>query len=239
MKLNIKKRIKVDEFKVFASLPDMGKVGGLVSAYLAQNLRSEFIAEIISTEKPWVLYSDGMVQTSAEIYRIYYDRSNSLAIFTGASQPQEPIELHNLCNVLLDYLQTIGTIKILYGAGGYLHEQLAGAPRTRGVVNKPQLKKLLKKAEIEPIGNEVKSITWFNGLILGLALERDIPAIGLFGEISETGAPQPLAAKSVVKAFAKIENIKLDTKLLDKQYESILEETEKQKEPSRFRPGLR
>jgi proteasome assembly chaperone (PAC2) family protein len=239
MKLNIKKRIKVSEFKVFASLPDMGKVGGLVSAYLAQNLRSEYIAEIISTEKPWVLYSDGMVQTSAEVYRIYYDSSNSLLIFTGASQPQAPLELHNLCNILLDYLQTIGNIKILYGAGGYLHEQLAGAPRTRGVVNKPELKKLLKKAEIDPIGNEVKSITWFNGLILALALERDIEAIGLFGEISETTTPQPLAAKSVVKAFAKIENITLDTKLLDKQYESILEDMEKQREPSRFRPGVR
>jgi hypothetical protein len=45
----------------------------------------------------------------------------------------------------------------LYGAGGYLHEQLTGTPGVCGVVNNPQLKKVL--------GNEVNSITWFNGLI--------------------------------------------------------------------------
>ena len=97
---------------------------------------------------------------------------------------------------------------------------------------------MLKKSEIEPIGTDVNSITWFNGLILGLAAERDIDAIGLFGEISETTVPQPLAAKSIVKAFAKMENITLDTKLLDEQYEEVLDRTQKDKEPSRFRPGI-
>ena len=96
----------------------------------------------------------------------------------------------------------------------------------------------VEKSEIEPIGTDVNSITWFNGLILGLAAERDIDAIGLFGEISETTVPQPLAAKSIVKAFAKMENITLDTKLLDEQYEEVLDRTQKDKEPSRFRPGI-
>jgi hypothetical protein len=41
-----------------------------------------------------------------------------------------------------------------------------------------------------------------------------------------------------LKAFAKIENIQLDTKGLDKQYESILEDIQKQKEPPNFRPGI-
>jgi predicted ATP-grasp superfamily ATP-dependent carboligase len=72
-----------------------------------------------------------------------------------------------------------------------------------------------------------------------LSADRNIDAIGLFGEISETMSAQPLAAKSIVKAFAKIENIKLDTKPLDKQYEAILEDIQKEKkQPSRFRPGI-
>ena len=34
--LNIlKKNVKADEFMVFASLPDMGRVGGLVSSFLS------------------------------------------------------------------------------------------------------------------------------------------------------------------------------------------------------------
>jgi len=69
----------------------------------------------------------------------------------------------------------------------------------------------------------INTITWFNGLILGLAADTDFEAIGLFDEISETTTPQPLAAKSILKAFAKVENMQL-AKGLDKQYESILED---------------
>ena len=239
MKLSILKKLKVNGFKVFASLPDMGKVGGLVSTYLAQNLQTDCVAKIISNEKPWVFYSDGIVKVAEDVYNIYYDKSNKLLIFSGNSQPQESIELHKLCNTFLDYVQTIGKINLLYAAGGYLHEQLAGAPKVYGVVNNPKLHKILKKSEIDPIGNEVNSITWFNGLILGLAAARNIDAIGLFGEISEATIPQPLAAKSIVKAFAKIENIRLDTKPLDRQYEAVLEDIQKQKEPSQFRSDIR
>jgi proteasome assembly chaperone (PAC2) family protein len=239
MKLNIIKDFKVDELIVFASLPDMGRVGGLVSTFLAENLETERIAEIISSDKPWVSYSNGIVKTALDIYNIYYNKPHKLLILTGSSQPQEPMELYKLCNTFLDYVQATGKINLLYGAGGYIREQLTGAPRVCGVVNNPELKKVLKMSDIPFVGNEVNSITWFNGLILGLSADRNIDAIGLFGEISETMSPQPLAAKSIVKAFAKIENIKLDTKPLDKQYEAILEDIQKEKkQPSRFRPGI-
>lgn len=239
MKLNIIKDLKVDQLIVFASLPDMGTVGGLVSTFLAENLETERIAEIISSDKPWVSYSNGIVKTALDIYNIYYNKPHKLLILTGSSQPQEPMELYKLCNTFLDYVQATGKINLLYGAGGYLREQLTGAPRVCGVVNNPDLKKVLKMSDIPFVGNEVNSITWFNGLILGLSADRNIDAIGLFGEISETMSPQPLAAKSIVKAFAKIENIKLDTKPLDKQYEAILEDIQKEKkQPSRFRPGI-
>jgi hypothetical protein len=217
----------------------MGRVGGLVSTFLAENLETERIAEIISSDKPWVSYSNGIVKTALDIYNIYYNKPHKLLILTGSSQPQEPMELYKLCNTFLDYVQATGKINLLYGAGGYLREQLTGAPRVCGVVNNPELKKVLKMSDIPFVGNEVNSITWFNGLILGLSADRNIDAIGLFGEISETMSPQPLAAKSIVKAFAKIENIKLDTKPLDKQYEAILEDIQKEKkQPSRFRPGI-
>ena len=107
-----------------------------------------------------------------------------------------------------------------------------------GVVSNPGLKRVLLNSGIDILGQEINTITWFNGLILGLAADRNIEAIGLFGEISETTNPQPLATKSILKAFAKIENIQLDIKGLDKQYESILEDIQKQKSPPNFRPGI-
>ncbi|MGC1932509.1 MAG: PAC2 family protein [Candidatus Nitrosopolaris sp.] len=238
MRLDNIKQLKTDGFNVFASLPDMGKVGGLVSAYLAKNSKSECIAEIVSNEKPWVSYFDGIVKSVTDLYQLYYDKEHNLLIFTGNSQPQEPSELYQLCKIFLDHVQTIGRIRRLYSAGGYLRQHLTGAPMVCGVVSNPRLKQVLLDSGIDILSQEIKIITWFNGLILGLAGDRNIEAIGLFGEISETTVPQPLAAKSILKAFAKIESIQLDTKGLDKQYESILEDIQKQKEPPSFRPGI-
>lgn len=238
IKVNKLKDIKASEFILFASLPDMGRVGGLVSSFLSQHLKTEQVAEVVSSDKPWVSYTDGVVKSASDAYKISYDKRHKLMIFTGESQPQDPGELHRLCNALLDYAQSVGKVTRLYGAGGYLREQVTGAPRACGVVNRPELKKALSKAGIELVGNEITTITWFNGLILGLTAERGIDAIGLFGEIAETNVPQPLAAKTIISAFSKLENISIDTKPLDRHYESILEEIQSKKEPSKFGPGI-
>lgn len=238
MELRIIKEFKASELTAVASLPDMGRVGGLVSSFLANFLKAELVAEIASVEKPWVSYSDGLVKSVVDTYRLFFDKGHSMLILTGESQPQDPGELYVLCNRFLEYAQSIGKVRRLYGAGGYLREQLVGAPRVCGVVNKTELKGVLTRAGIEPVGNEIATITWFNGIILGQAAERGIDAIGLFGEISETSVPQPLAAKSIVAALARLESLAVDTKPLDQQYESVLEEVQKKKEPSNFGPGI-
>jgi hypothetical protein len=224
-----------DGIMVFASLPDMGRVGGLASSFLASELDGcEQVAEIVSGDgKPWVSYADGVVKSASDTYGIFYNSKYGLFVFTGESQPQDSAQLYLLCNTLLDYIQSVSggrSIRRLYSAGGYLRDQLTGAPRVYGVVNRSDLKQVLAEAGIEFVGGEISSITWFNGVILGLAAERGLDAIGLFGEIAETSTPQPLAAKSILSAFARLEKIPLDTKRLDRQYESLLEK--KRGEPS-------
>ena len=76
---------KVDYFTVFASLPDMGRVGGLVSSFLASNLKAEHIANIISSPKPWVNVKDGVVESAKDVYKIYF--SDSIGTFSMISNP--------------------------------------------------------------------------------------------------------------------------------------------------------
>ena len=95
MKFNKIKDIQSDNFILFASLPDIGKVGGIASAYLAENLKTEFVAEIISDEKPWVSYKNGVVRCTVDSYQIYFSEDANLLIFTGNTQPQEAREFHN------------------------------------------------------------------------------------------------------------------------------------------------
>ena len=238
MIINRLEDVRADGFTIFASLPDMGRVGGIVSSFLSRHLKAEQVAEIASSDKPWVSHFDGVVKSAHDVYKIFYSKQDKLMVFTGESQPQDPGELYRLCCMFLDYVQSIGKVTRLYGAGGYLREQVTGAPRVCGVVNRQELKKVLTGAGIDRVGNEITNITWFNGLILGLAAERGIDAIGLFGEIAETTVPQPLAAKAIISAFAKLEEMTIDTKSLDRDYESVLEEIQKGKEPSKFGPGI-
>jgi hypothetical protein len=220
---------KVDNFTVFASLPDMGRVGGLVSSYLASNLKVEHIANIISSPKPWVNVKDGIIESAKDVYKIYYSDNERILILTGDAQPEDHRELLDLCNAFIDFCLSIGKIKRLYTAGGSLNEMLTGEPRVVGVTTKPELRKILESANVDTLGSEFTTITWFNGLILGIASDRHIEAIGFYGEISDKTLPQPLAAKSIVKAFSRIEGKSISTKLFDAQYEEVLDRIERNK----------
>lgn len=70
--LDVLVKKKIDSITIFASLPDMGRVGGLVSSFLANNLETEHIANIISNPKPWVNVKDGIVVSAKDIYKIYF-----------------------------------------------------------------------------------------------------------------------------------------------------------------------
>ena len=229
LKVEILAKKKVDTFRIFASLPDMGRVGGLVSSFLASNLETEHIANIISNPKPWVNVKDGVIESTRDIYKIYFSDREKLLILTGEMQPEDHRELLELCNTFLDFCSSIGDVKRLYTAGGSLNEMLTGEPRVVGVATKPQLREILVSSDVETLGSEFTTITWFNGLILGMASDRNIEAIGFYGEISDKSLPQPLAAKSIVKAFAKIEHLSISTKPFDVQYEEVLDNIERNK----------
>lgn len=229
LKVEILVKKKVDTFRIFASLPDMGRVGGLVSSFLASNLETEHIANIISNPKPWVNVKDGVVESTKDIYEIYFSDREKLLILTGEMQPEDHRELLELCNTFLDFCSSIGDVKRLYTAGGSLNEMLTGEPRVVGVATKPQLREILVSSDVDTLGSEFTTITWFNGLILGMASDRNIEAIGFYGEISDKSLPQPLAAKSIVKAFAKIEHLSISTKPFDVQYEEVLDHIERNK----------
>ena len=239
MKLEIKRDLHhLDDFSVIASLPDMGSVGGIVSNFLVKNLDTINIANIVSLEKPWVSHSNGIVKSLIDEYKIHFSSKYNFVILTGNSQPQDSFQLYDLCNTFLEFIESLGQIKCIYSAGGYLRQQVTGAPKVFGVVNNVKLLELINKNNIDVVGHEISSITWFNGLILGLAARKNIDGVGLFGEIADTNIRQPLAAKSIVQALSKLENIKINTNSLDEEYENILENLYTQKETKKFSSGI-
>ena len=237
MKLKQIESVKMNDIVLVASLPDMGRVGGLVSGFLAKQLDTKLVAEIESIEKPWVTHENGIANLHIDTYKIFADKKNSIVVFTGDTQPQDPHELYELCDFLLDTVQGYGSVKRLYTSGGYLKQEVVGEPRVCGTANNANLLKELDKYGIGRLGKEVNTITWFNGLLLGIAAKRGIDAIGLFGEIDNPSIPQNLAAKSIVKVIARMINAEINTKELEQQHSDVAL-GEVPKDDTGFTPGV-
>jgi uncharacterized protein len=218
--VKILKEIKLDNFIVFASLPDMGKVGGLVSEHLIKEFKVEKFAQIGLFEKPWVKNENGLVIPVIDTYDLYINFENKIIVMTGKEQPQDPSNLFNLCMTTFNIIKNIGVPKIIYTAGGYHQPQLAQAPKVYAVSTDKETVHKLKTLGINVFDKEIEVITWFNGVMLGVASEMKCKAIGLFGEITETNEKQPLAAKSVLKVFSSLENVPLNTDKFDLEYEN-------------------
>lgn len=187
-----------------AALPDMGSVGGLVAEFLVDHLRIKPFVEIISYDKPFVFCKDGLVTEAPSVYKLYHSEQASLVVMTGNSQPNDTKELYELCERSLDLAAGVGRLERVYTCGGYQREETVNEPRVYGVSNNPKLFKDLDKLGIREIGAEVSSITWFNGVILGVAKRRKIDAVGLYGELTDPTIPQPGAARAVLRALTTL-----------------------------------
>lgn len=212
---------KIQDFKLkdiilISSLPDMGRVGGLVTQHLTKKLDAKKAAQIILEDKPWINLKDGLVDLPHDQYLLAVDEKNSIVIFSGQNQPQEPGTVFEIANLVLDTVSKMGNIKLVISTGGYLPME-GGKDGVYGVATNTDSMNVLKSNEIKVLSSEVKSITWFNGLILGIAKNKKIDGIGLFGEIEDAESPQFKTARNVVNVISKILQIKIDTKEIEEK----------------------
>ena len=219
------KEFSLNEIILIGSLPDMGKVGGLVTQHLKKTLSTTEAAKIILHDKPWVNQKNGLIDYPVDEYQISVDEGKKIVIFTGDSQPQESPTVIELTKKLLSTVEEFGKLKLVITAGGYLPNDKDDTTDVFGVATNQKSLDMLKSHKIGPLNKEVNSITWFNGLILGHAKDREIDAIGLFGKIDDPERLQHKAASNIIKKIASILDIQIDTKELDdKVVEPVIEE---------------
>ncbi len=231
MKIEFFGDFKLNDIILISSLPDMGRVGGLVTEHVAKKVSAKDAAKIILVDKPWVNQKDGLVEIPSDEYRLLVDEKNSLVIFTGETQPQEPDTVSDLVNFVVDTVQRWGKIKTIISTGGYIPMQKSDAGAVYGVATSAGVLKMLMDYGIRQLPNDVKSITWFNGLVLGAAKNRGIDGIGLFGEIYDAESPQHNAAKNIINKIEKILSLQINT---DELTQKIARPAETKKES----PGI-
>jgi proteasome assembly chaperone (PAC2) family protein len=181
-----------------ASLPDMGQVGGMAPTYLITKLRAKKFAEITSLERPWVQYEKGMIRVPKVEYAMYYHASSDLIIFTGAGQPENPAALFDLCEAVLDAASLVGPLRRVYTIGGSDGEKAKLASTVYACATDKELLEELRKHNVPLLEEREGAITWFNGVILAVAAERNIQGIGLYGKVDDPRVPQPLTVRNVL-----------------------------------------
>jgi len=209
------KEYKLKDIILISSLPDMGKVGGLVTQHISKKLETKKAAQVFLADKPWVNIKDGMVNLPTDEYFLAVDEKNSIVVFAGQNQPQEPGTVFKIANTVLETVGKMGNIKMVISAGGYLPSEIGKGDSVYGVATNSKTMDMLKENNVKPLAAEVKSITWFNGVILGISKSKNINGVGLFGEIIDTESPQYKAASNILKVIGKMLKIEIDTKELD------------------------
>ena len=218
---------KLKDIVLISSLPDMGKVGGLVSSHLAKTLNTKVAAKLILTDKPWIQQKNGLIDTPFDEYSLSVNEEKSIVVFTGKNQPQEPQTVFEMTRSVLSIVSNMGNIKLVISSGGYLPAEENDGDKVYGIATNSKSLDILKSNDIKVLGSDVNSITWFNGLILGQAKKQGIDGIGLFGEISDSNLPQHKAARNIVKKIANILEIEISTSELEKKIVEIPSEIKK------------
>jgi len=212
---------------LIGSLPDMGKVGGLVTTQLSKSLNTTLTAKLILTDKPWIQQKNGVIDIPHDEYPLSVNEEKSIVVFTGMNQPQEPHTVFEMAESVISLVSKMGNIKMVISTGGYLPVEQNDDSEVFGVATNKKSLELLKSHNIKPMGSDVNSITWFNGLILGQAKKNNIDGIGLFGQISDSNSPQYHAASNIIKTIGKILKIKIKTTELDEKIIKIPNEVKR------------
>jgi hypothetical protein len=217
MQVETIENFKLKDVILISSLPDMGKVGGLVTQHIAKKISARVAAKIILTDKSLVNHKDSLVELPFDEYKLLVDEKNSLVIFTGENQPQESNMVSDLVNFVIEMVQKWGNVKMIISSGGYIPLQKGYGNEVFGVANNQKSLELLKTYNVKLLGEDVKSITWFNGLVLGVAKNRNVNGVSLFGEIYDAELPQHKAAKNIINTIERLLKLQINTDELEQK----------------------
>ena len=201
---------------MIAALPDMGNVAGIGMDFLVKKLKAKLFAEIYAFWPPATSYEDGIIKYEQSSYKFHFSEKDNLVFFSGEFNPSDPRRLYELCYEVVDMAKKI-KVSTLYSIGAALKQPNPEEPKIFGAATDPKLLELLKKEKLELLKGKGQ-ITGFNGLILGIAKEKQLDSICILGEIDNPNVIQPKAAEMILTKLLRILKLKpLDMKELKEE----------------------
>jgi uncharacterized protein len=203
---------------LLAAWPGVGNVAIIIASYLTSKLHFKELAEIqpaIFFDPTGVLVEDSIIEEPQFPQSKFFYRKNDnkggsdLILFLGDDQP--PTRAYELANCVLDLGLRFHVQRIYTCAAALTRIHHTEQPKVWGVGTTQTLVQELKKLNLKQKGN--LQIAGLNGLLLGVAKEREIEGMCLLGEVPMYASrmPNPMAALAVIKVLSKMLQIEVDT----------------------------
>ena len=207
---------KLNSPVMLAAWPGVGNVATIVATYLKRKLDFKELGEIEASnffDPIGVIVKDNVVEAPQFPQSKFYYRKNKgegsdLILFIGEDQPTA--KGYELANCVLDVGLMFQT-KMLYTCAAALTRiHHTEQPRVWGVATNRHIAQDLKKYNLVQRGN--LQIAGLNGLLLGVAKERDIEGVCLLGEVPMYASqmPNPMAALAVLKVLTRMLDIEVN-----------------------------
>ncbi len=207
---------KLERPDMIAALPDMGNVAGIGMDFLIKKLKAKPFAEIYAFWPPAVSYENGLIGYDQSSYKFHYCQKENLVLFSGEFNPSDPRRLYELCYEVVSMAKKL-RVNTLYSIGAALRQPNASEPKLFAAATNPKLLDIIKKEKVQILSGKGQ-ITGFNGLVLGIAKEKELGSICILGEIDNPNIIQPKTAEIILSTLIQLLKIKpLDMKELEEE----------------------
>ncbi len=215
--VKIHARPRLNSPNMLAVWPGIGNVSMITATCLLRNLDFKELGEIEASyffDPIGVIVRDSVVEAPQfPQSRFYYwknkEKGSDIILFIGDDQPAT--KGYELANCVLDVGLRFQTKRVYTCAAALSRIHHTESPRVWGVATTQQVVEDLRRYDLVQKSNF--QIAGLNGLLLGVAKERNIEAVCLLGEVPGYASQiqNPMAALAVVNMLTKILNIRLDT----------------------------
>ncbi len=214
--IRIHARPKLNAPNLLAAWPGIGNVAMVIASYLKAKLPFKELGYLEPSyffDPIGVLVKDDVVEEPTFPQSVFYYWKNTkggrdLILFIGDDQP--PTKGYDLAHYILDVGQRFGVKRVYTCAAAITRIHHTEPPKVWGVGTSHLVTTDLKPYNLEHSRN--LQIAGLNGLLLGVAKERDIDGACLLGEVPvyASRVTNPMAALAVMKVLAPMLEINID-----------------------------
>ncbi len=223
-------RPKLKDPVLLAAWPGIGNVSMILANYMLEKLEFRDLAKIMAPlffDPIGVLSREHTIEAPSfpESHFYYWKNKrgdHDIILFIGDAQPENKI--YEFASCILDYSRKLGVKRVYTCAAALTKLHFTEQPKTWAVATHTGSLEELKNHGLLQKGT--LQIAGLNGLLLGVAKENDMEGICLLGEVplQTSRMENPVAALAILKVFARLMSIPIDTAELAENAEDIIEQ---------------